>query len=125
MGFLRGTICSKMNNSKIPERCVLKLSLIESVGTNKAIKLIGKLEINDPQSFPINYELEYDDNDLKNTDSVYYLNVLIKKDRVNFYSNETKSASQTLCGNEYGDLISCNGRIRRYLDVYLSTLNLK
>ena len=125
MGVLRGTIHSKMSNSHIPNRSVLKISLIETFGSNQAIKLIGKLEIQDPQAFPITYELEYDDNELKKEDSAIYLNVLIKKDRVNFFTNENKTIFKTLSANEYGDLISYNGRIRRHLDVYLSDINLK
>ena len=123
MGVLKGTIYSKMNDSKIPSQSTLKISLIETFQTNPAIKLIGKLEIANPQAFPINYELEYDEKDFKNLDSIYYLNVSIKKDRTNLYSNESKTSFKTLGSSEYGDLLGKAGRLRRHLDVYLNTLN--
>jgi uncharacterized lipoprotein YbaY len=114
-----------MNNSKIPNQSVLKISLIETFEANPAIKLIGKLEITNPQAFPISYELEYDEKDFKNLGSIYYLNVTIKKDRVNLYSNESKASFKTLSTNEFGDLLGKAGRLRRHLDVYLNTLNVK
>ena len=124
MGILKGTIYSKMYNSKIPNNSILKISLIETYKGSPAIKLIGKLEVSNPQSFPIKYELEYDDNETKKLDSTFYLNVLIKKERANLFSNESKS-KQTSHDNEYGDFLGRAGRMRRHLDIYLNTCEMK
>ena len=128
MGFIKGTIFCKSINSYIPPGCMLEMCLIDvpsSSEKNKPARFIGKLELNNPKSFPIKYDIEFDENDFKDASHNYYLKVNISKNDSSFYTNQNSNNYSTISANEYGDLISKGGRFRRHLDIFLDSSNSK
>lgn len=157
MGVLKGVIHSKMDYAQrlLPVGSVVKLfiflvpksqrTLQRSSGAGSQPRLIGKCEIHNVSTFPIEYSIDYEEGSHlgPSDDMLIYLNVYIEKNGTIMFNNESHSQKEIIInspsksrspplsststnrlvmGNEFGDLVGRNGKVRRHLDVFLNTL---
>jgi uncharacterized lipoprotein YbaY len=114
MRSLRGTIYS-MSVDNVPKGSVLKLYVFDAThqlkpsnATSKTTaKMLGRKEIQNISSFPIEYVIDYQDLPYDSKEIWYFLLVRIENNGQTIYSNET------------GDTIAKNSKIRKNIDVFL------
>ena len=131
------------SSKALPNGCIVKLFVFQipnnrTLARSNVARLIGKSEIFNVNSFPIDFAIEYEDTTTQAEEDDYtiYLNVYIEKNSTILFNNESTSqkefimtskknnitSNRLLLGSEYGDLIGRNGKSRRVLDVFLNTV---
>lgn len=136
MRFISGKIYSKMSDvvCDLPAGSVVRILLFDAsdrlVNRQANAKLIGKTEITNVRSFPIDYKIEYaESNSDPSAKLFYFLTVYIETpgDQVIFNNNSKmlkSNLNRLFLSNEYGDLIARNtSKVRRHLDVFLNSLS--
>ena len=106
MPLLKGSITSLIDY-KLPTNSTVVFCIYDSSNKKQLATLLHRAEIQNPDSFPIQYELEYQEPEENLDSKLYHLSVTILQSDKTLYTNNSK------------DVIAKNIKLRKYLDVFL------